>query len=150
MDRYPSLTCQTRVQKSQRDGAGIRDIEAFDRARHIEPHQKSQFSRLRRRRPLPSPPSTSAIGRRHGDFRQTRFRFQIKAEAQIADVAQMFERTGEINDADDRDMFETAGGRFRQRRPPFPVRGARVMTKASTPKAAAVRRIAPTLCGSVI
>jgi hypothetical protein len=34
------LSRQTRVQEGQRHGAGIRDIEALDRARHIEAHQE--------------------------------------------------------------------------------------------------------------
>jgi hypothetical protein len=34
------LSQQTRVQKGQRDCAGVRDIEALDRARHVEAHQE--------------------------------------------------------------------------------------------------------------
>ena len=34
------LSHRTRVQEGQRHGAGIRDIEALDRARHVEAHQE--------------------------------------------------------------------------------------------------------------
>ena len=74
--------------------------------------RKSQFSRLRRRSPLPSPPSTSAIGRRKGVFAKLSSASEVEAEAQIAHVPQSFERAGEIDHSDDRDMFEAAGSRF--------------------------------------
>jgi hypothetical protein len=40
MRRGIGLSRQTRVQEGQRHGAGIRDIEALDRAGHVEPHQE--------------------------------------------------------------------------------------------------------------
>ena len=50
--------------------------------------RKSQFSRLRRRSPLPSPPSTSAMGRRNGTSAKLVCRVRVEAEAQIAHFAQ--------------------------------------------------------------
>ena len=132
----------------QHDAGRDRHVQAADLPAHGHgAATKSQCSRTSRRSPSPSAPTTSAVGRRKSIRRRRLRSVGVEADGPDAQRLQLLDGARDVDHVDDPDVRERAGRRLRRRAPSGAAWRA-CRTTPCAPAASAVRRIAPTLCGS--
>src|SRR5579872_1202950 len=92
----------------QRDRASIRDVEALDRARHVEPRQRVAIFAGEPAQALVLGAEDEGQRPRQGHVRQGLRSLRIEPDAPIAAIAELLKRAGEIDDAAYRHVFEAA------------------------------------------
>ena len=93
----------------ERERGGVRDVEALDPARQVEPRDRSQVARVSCRSPLPSAPSTSASGARSGTSARSLSPLLSRPTTQVAALLQRRRARG-------RDSAPSRSARIRARR----------------------------------
>ena len=103
------------MHERERDGAGVRDIEALDRAGEIEAGQTIASLARQPSQALVLGAEDQGQRARNRFIRERVRRLRIEPDPPIAHVPHLGERPRQIGDAANRHVLEPAGSRFRQR-----------------------------------